>query len=73
MAGVNDLPKRVNCFVCGKEKLTRNEIGLNKKFLGTKVEKFHCIECLAEFLEMSPDELSEAVQNFKDSGCELFV
>lgn len=66
------MAKRIDCFICGKKSLTRNEIGLNKKLIGQDVEKFHCIDCLAEYLEISTEELSEKVQDFKDTGCPLF-
>lgn len=69
--GIN-MQKRIDCFICGKENLTYNEIGLNKKIIGRKVEKFHCMNCLAEYLEISTEDLIEKIQEFKDSGCTLF-
>ena len=67
------MPKQVDCFVCGKPKLTHNVIGLNKKFLGRSVVKFHCLLCLAEFLDISADELEERIGQFRDAGCDLFL
>jgi hypothetical protein len=64
--------KRVDCYICGKENLTHNEIGLNKKLIGQDVKKFHCLRCLADYLELSVDELEERIQEFKDAGCVLF-
>ena len=66
------MAKRVDCFICGKENLTRNEIGLNKKLIGQDIEKFHCMDCLAEYLEISKEDLLERIQEFKYSGCTLF-
>lgn len=66
------MAKSINCFICGKENLTRNEIGLNKKLFGRYVEKFHCIDCLAEHIEVSTEDLLERIQEFKDFGCTLF-
>lgn len=66
------MEKRVNCYICGKANLTRNEIGLNKKLMGRDVKKLHCFQCLADYLELSVDELEEQVQEFKDAGCVLF-
>lgn len=63
---------RVDCYICGKECLTRNEIGLNKKLIGRNVKKYHCLNCLADYLEVPVDELVERIQDFKDSGCTLF-
>ena len=66
------MKKRVDCFICGKENLSRNEIGLNKKLIGRDIVKFHCMDCLAVYLEISTNELLERIQEFKDSGCTLF-
>lgn len=66
------MAKRSDCYICGKENLTRNEIGLNKKLIGQDIRKFHCLQCLADYLELSVDELEERIQEFKDAGCVLF-
>lgn len=66
------MAKRVECYICGKENLTRNEIGLNKKLIGQDVKRFHCMQCLADYLELSVDELVERIQEFKDTGCVMF-
>jgi hypothetical protein len=66
------LAKSVDCYICGKKNLTRNEIGLNKKLIGQDVKKFHCLQCLADYLELSVDELEERIQEFKDAGCTMF-
>lgn len=66
------MAKKIDCYVCGKENLTRNEIGLNKKLIGEKVIKFHCLKCLSDYLEVSAEELEERIQEFNDAGCVLF-
>ena len=60
------------CYVCGKSPLSKNEIGLTKKLLGKKAEKFYCIDCLAERLEVTTDELLAKIEEFKSEGCKLF-
>lgn len=65
------MQKRVNCFVCEKE-ISFNEVGLNKKLIGENLKKFHCIQCLADYLEISVEDLEERITEFKDSGCILF-
>lgn len=60
------------CYICRKENLTRNEIGLNKKFFGKTIKAIHCMECLANYLDLTIEELEERIQEFKDSGCTLF-
>jgi hypothetical protein len=59
--------------MCGKEGLTHNEIGLNKKMLSRNIEKFLCIQCLADYLELTPEELEDYIEEFKADGCGLFV
>jgi hypothetical protein len=72
VAGEIRMPKRTDCFVCGKEGLSRNEVGLNKKILNRNINKFHCLDCLSEYLDISPEDLLERIQEFKESGCKLF-
>jgi hypothetical protein len=60
------------CYVCGKDPLSKNEIGLNKKLLGRKIVKFFCINCLANYLEITSEELLVRVEEFKAQGCNLF-
>jgi hypothetical protein len=60
------------CYVCGKENLSKNEIGLTKKLLNKKAERFYCFDCLAEYLEVESDFLLEKVEEFKIQGCTLF-
>ena len=65
--------KNIACVSCGKKTLTRNEIGINKKLLGTDIENFYCMECLAEYLECTVDELLDKIEEFKAEGCKLFL
>ena len=65
------MSKEKNCYVCDKS-LSKNEIGLSKKLIGKSTSKFYCIDCLAEQLEVSTDELIDKIEEFKDEGCTLF-
>ncbi len=64
--------KMVTCISCGKTGLSRNEIGINKKLLGEKVEDFYCLDCLAEYLEVTPQDILDKIEEFKEEGCKLF-
>jgi len=64
--------KDKDCFVCGKEKLAKNEVGLNQKILGRKVVRFYCYECLAEYFEVEVEDLFAKIEEFKFGGCVLF-
>ena len=61
-----------NCSVCNKESLSKNEVGLNKKLLNKNSKRFHCLNCLAEYLEVDAEFLLAKVEEFKEQGCELF-
>ena len=60
------------CYVCGKTPLTKNEIGLTKKLISKKALSFYCIDCLAEYLEVTSEELEAKIEEFKEEGCTLF-
>ena len=64
--------KNVSCISCGKKTLTRNEIGINKKLLGEDVRQFYCLDCLAEYLEVTPQDILDKIEEFKEEGCKLF-
>lgn len=62
----------IQCYVCGKENLSKNEIGLVKKMIGKKSTMFYCLPCLAEYFEVTEDELVAKIEEFKEEGCTLF-
>ncbi len=62
-----------DCVMCGKRNLEKNDIGLNKKLLGTKINNYYCLNCLAEYLGCTVDELLEKIEEFKAEGCKLFL
>ena len=64
---------KVNCDYCGKEKLSKNNIGLNKKLIHPQIERMRCLRCLAEYFETTEDELEELIERFKREGCTLFL
>lgn len=61
-----------SCFACGKEGVERDVIALNKKLRGERIDKFFCLHCFAESLEVTTDELLEKIEEFKAEGCKLF-
>ncbi len=62
-----------NCVICGKDHLDKDTIGINKKILGEDIENFYCLDCLAEYLGCTVDELLDKIEEFKEEGCKLFV
>lgn len=63
---------KINCIACGSEDLSKNTIGINKKLLGSGIENFYCIDCLASYLDVTVEELLEKIEEFKEEGCKLF-
>lgn len=63
---------RTDCIICGQKNLDKNTIGINKKLLGEDIENFYCMDCLAEHLGCTVEELIEKIEEFKEEGCKLF-
>lgn len=61
------------CISCGKEPLTKDEIGINKKLLDEQIECFYCMDCLADYLEVDSQDLLDKIEEFKEEGCKLFL
>lgn len=65
------MSKPTKCYLC-ETTLSKNEIGLNKKMHGKNVTRFYCINCLANYLEVTVEDLSVKIEEFKLQGCTLF-
>lgn len=63
---------KIDCVICGKKNLIKDTIGINKKLLGTDITNFYCMECLADYLGCTIDELLDKIEEFKEEGCTLF-
>lgn len=63
---------KANCFSCGKEGLSMDTIGINKKLLGKNVKTIYCMKCLAEYLGTTTQDLVDKIDEFKEEGCMLF-
>ncbi len=61
-----------NCVICGKSDLSKDTIGINRKLLGVDIRNYYCMDCLAEYLSCSVQELLDKIEEFKEEGCKLF-
>lgn len=60
-----------NCIKCGKE-LVPDEVALHKKLVNRGAEEHMCIQCCADYFEVTVELLEEKIVQFKNSGCTLF-
>ena len=65
------MAKRIKCHICETE-LDKNAIGLNKKLLNIETDRFYCLSCLANYLDVTIQELIDKIEDFKEQGCTLF-
>jgi len=63
--------KTAKCYLCESE-LNKIAVGLNKKLLGRKIERFCCLSCLSNYLDISVEDLLAKAEEFKNQGCTLF-
>lgn len=61
----------MRCQFCNKE-LEKDEIALCKKLLGKDIKGFMCIDCFADYLNCTVDDLRVKVEEFREHGCTLF-
>ncbi|MBR0039671.1 MAG: hypothetical protein IJP71_06685 [Lachnospiraceae bacterium] len=66
------MKKQIDCKYCNKKKLSKDEIGLNKKLLGEKISYYLCLKCLAEELEVTEEDMLYKIEEYKEDGCKLF-
>ena len=63
---------KANCVTCSKKNLDKDTVGINKKLLGTDIKNFYCMDCLAEYLGCTVQDLLDKIEEFKEEGCTLF-
>lgn len=61
-----------NCVACGMTNLKKDTVGINKKLLGEDTKTFYCMDCLADYLGCTVQELLDKIEEFKEDGCKLF-
>ncbi len=63
--------KPQKCYLCDAE-LDKISVGLNKKLLSRDVKHLYCLSCLANYLDVTVEDLLAKVEEFKEQGCTLF-
>lgn len=60
------------CCECGRG-LSKDEVALTKKLIDLDAEELYCLDCLAEYIGCTKQDLNEKIQEFKEQGCTLFL
>lgn len=63
---------KTECVICRKQNLEKDVIGINKKLLGKQIRTFYCMDCLADYLDVTVEDLFAKIEEFKEEGCTLF-
>lgn len=53
---------------CGKQFLGKNEVGINKKLLGAATTTFFCMDCLADYLDVTARDIEDKIEELKEQG-----
>ena len=69
---VRPAPSAPRCYRCGRENLSRDEVGLNRKVVNRAVERFLCLSCLAAEFGESEEALLAFADRLRSQGCTLF-
>ena len=59
------------CEICGRT-LHPDEIAATKKLINRGAVSFRCVNCLAAWFEVKPEDIYERIAYFKRTGCTLF-
>ncbi|MDH6344116.1 biotin operon repressor [Parabacteroides sp. PFB2-12] len=60
------------CIACGVKPLDKDAIAINKKLLGEDVENYYCMDCLADYLACTVQDILDKIEEFKEEGCKFF-
>ena len=52
---------KIKCVICNKEIKEKNVIGINKKLFGAEIVNYYCMDCLADYLEVTVDDLNDKI------------
>ena len=64
--------KKTICCDCGKT-LKKDEVALTRKLIDPDAEDFYCLDCMAEYIGCTVEDLKEKILEFKEQGCTLFL
>ena len=59
------------CRQCGRN-VTGDEIAITKKLINRGATEYFCVDCLAAYFEVRPEDIRERIAYFRSMGCTLF-
>ena len=59
------------CRQCGKP-ISPDEVAITRKLIHRGATEFLCIDCLARYFDVRPEDIEERIRHFKEMGCTLF-
>lgn len=66
------MKKIIKCISCEAEIHERDIVALNKKLFGKDTKKYYCMKCMAQYYDITVEDLLDKIEAFKEDGCELF-
>lgn len=66
------MAKKRTCCECSKS-LSKDEVALTQKLTDVDTEDFYCLNCFAEYIGCTVDDLKIKISEFKEQGCTLFL
>lgn len=60
------------CHNCPDKILNKDTVALNLKLLGRDLTDFYCLDCMAESLEVTVQDLLDKIESYKEGDCALF-
>ncbi len=59
------------CKQC-RRPLSPDEIAVTKKLISRGAREYLCVQCLAAYFEVKPEDILERIEYFRRTGCTLF-
>ena len=69
----NEESKSITLYIVRKKGLSKDEVGINLKLIGEDTQNFYCLDCLANILDVSVQDILDKIEEFKEEGCTLFL
>lgn len=66
------MAKKKTCCTCSRP-LTKEEVALTRKLTEVDTDMFYCLDCLADYIGCTVEDLQIKISEFQEQGCTLFL